>query len=173
MTNFQLRIERLNKLIQTNACDAYIIEDPISLYYLTGIEISTGRLIVHSGGAHLFVDSRYIEVCKKMSPFPVILSDNGLPLSDIFSKLEMKSCQCIGFSSDNTTYARFLHLTTAVDKYNARAEKHLRLKGIDNLVSQLRQVKDVREIALLKDAAKLGSEGFDFVCSILKEGITR
>lgn len=172
MELFIKRLQKLKKLLNYEECESLIIEDPISLYYLTGIEMSAGRLIAHSQGAHLFVDSRYYEICKKIAPFPVVLSDNGLPIKDIFSIAELHLVKFLGFSSENTTYTRFLQLEKALIDFNAENKTQVTLKGIEDPVAKLRTIKDDEEIKILKQAADLGSAGFDFVCSLLKEGVT-
>ena len=62
--NFQERLVRLQHAMREVACDALIVDDKIDLYYLTGLELSAGKLLVHTKGAILIVDSRYIEVCR-------------------------------------------------------------------------------------------------------------
>ena len=70
---FLKRLECLQALLKASHVDACVVEASTDLFYLTGILISTGRLIVHANGARLFVDGRYIEVCNQCSPFPVSL----------------------------------------------------------------------------------------------------
>lgn len=166
------RLNKLQSLLSEKGCDGLIIEDQINLYYLTGLNISSGKLVVHPQGAHLIVDSRYIEMCKNSSPFPVLLAENSQTLYNLFSSPELSSLQCLAFNSDNTTYGAFLQLQKEIEAYNAKTSKNLSLKPIENPTAKLRTIKDPSEISILKEAAKLGSEGFDFICSILKENIT-
>jgi Xaa-Pro aminopeptidase len=168
---YRKRLEQLQHLLSEKGCDGLIIEDQINLYYLTGISLSSGKLMIHAGGAHLIVDNRYLEMCKKASPFPVLLMESGQSLSDLFSLPELASLKSIAFNTDNTTYGGFLQLQKAVSNFNAKTQKGLTLKPIENPVAKLRMVKDVQEIAILREAAKLGSEGFDFVCTLLKENV--
>src|SRR3990167_62183 len=68
------RIQALRKKMREEGVDICFIDNPTDLFYLTGLKMSLGRLIVHSKNAMLFVDGRYIEVAKKQAGVAVALS---------------------------------------------------------------------------------------------------
>lgn len=165
---YKQRLKNLQKLLKENKCDALYIDDSVNLFYLTGIHLSAGVLLAHAKGAFLLVDGRYIEMCKKLSPFPVILTNNFMKtLSELLTKKNIKISR-LGFNSENTSYKNFLALQSCVEPLSSK----MQLLPLDNPVKQLRSIKDKNEIALLKKAAALGSKGFDFACQCLKKGIT-
>jgi Xaa-Pro aminopeptidase len=173
MLIYQKRLERLQNLLKEVPCDGYIVEDPINLFYLTGLNLSTGILFIHAHGAHLLVDSRYYELCKANSPIPVVLTHQQ---EKAFIDL-LKGCakiKTLAFSSDSTSYNRYVELQNCVQEIALRTNnsRQISLTPAINLVKQLRGIKDAEEIVCLRDAASLGTQGFDFVCSLLKEGIT-
>ena len=172
MLIYQKRLEKLQNLLKEISCDGYLIEDPINLYYLTGLNLSTGLLLVHAHGAHLLVDSRYYELCKTHSPIPVILT---LPKERAFIDL-LKGCseiKILAFSSDSTSYQRYMELENCVKETALQSSaRKISLSPAINLVKQLRSIKDPEEIVCLRDAAALGSQGFTFVCSLLRDGIS-
>lgn len=143
---YRKRVEKLQNLVAEQQCDAYIVEDPISLFYLTGIEMSAGRYVVTPQEAHLFVDGRYLELCREIPGLPI--EEGSL---DQYGK--------VGFSKETTTVAR--------------SEK-LGDKGVpfEDLVAKLREIKDETELALLREAGELGSKGYDYLCSLITEGAT-
>jgi Xaa-Pro aminopeptidase len=166
----QYHLERLKKLEQSLeglSCDALLIEDPINLYYLVGIELSEGKILIHKNGSHLIVDSRYYEACLKKSPIPVVLSKVDILIELLRSK-DFSFISKFGFNNEKTTYKRYLELRSILVKTGRKIE----LLPLETPVEKLRIIKDQDEIKTLREAADLGSEGFDFVCSILKEGIT-
>ncbi|MCE5316974.1 MAG: Xaa-Pro peptidase family protein [Parachlamydia sp.] len=154
--NYIDRIQKLKSSLQS--CEAILIEKEVDLFYLTGLKLSSGSLLVHAGGACLLVDGRYYELCRKSSPVEVLLLDHA-PLSKTISQLNIG---LLGFDADATTYQRFIELQAFSQK----------LQPFDNPVKRLRMIKDSEEIALLRQAAALGAEGFDFVASLLREEIT-
>ncbi|EFB42492.1 MULTISPECIES: M24 family metallopeptidase [Parachlamydia] len=155
----------LKKLFSQLPCDALLIEDEINLLYLLGFPISTGTLLLHPENSYLIVDGRYYEQCLKLSPFPVLLAKDevlGTLLSDL------PSIKTLGFSSDQTSYMRFLSFKDLEKKIT----HSLSLVPIDSPLRSLRMIKTPEEMDLLRRAAILGSQGFDYVCRLLKEGIT-
>jgi len=134
----------------------------VNLYYLTGMKLSDGRLLVHEKGAHLFVDGRYYENCQRAKVCTVVRAEPGT-FRDTLDSDDFQFIETLGFDGDNTSYNRYLRL---------REQLSVSLLALDNPVRAMREIKDDGEIALLREAAALGSEGFDFVCSQLREGIT-
>lgn len=172
---YPARLSRLQKLLNELSCDAFLIDDLTNIYYLTGIDLSAGKLLVHSQGAHLVVDNRYLEMCRKTSPFPV-LENNSSNLETLLQQLlsdpAFSFIQMLAFDSENTRYKAFQQLRAGIDAVNAKTGGKRDLVPLDNLVKELRAIKDTMEIDALREAARLGAEGFDFICSILREGMT-
>lgn len=169
--DYLARIHRLQNRLSTIPCDALLIDDAINLYYLTGLELSAGKLLVTKSQATLIVDARYFELCKKSSPFPVVLLENHT-LETLLNSQNPQIKQ-LAFNQTTTSYQNYKQLQTTIHTAQSHRDDHLSIELIptDEPIS-LRQIKDADEIQALKTSATLGSEGFDFVCSILKEGIT-
>lgn len=161
------RIEKVRKRLPELNCDCLLVDDKVNLYYLTGLQLSVGQLIIHTKGANLLVDNRYFELCKKKCPVPVALSSQNA-LKQLFME-ECSFVNSLGFNSETTSYKSFLELKKNNTHINGR---RLSLQPIDNIVKSIRSIKDKEEITLLEEAGILGSFGFDFVCDNLREGIT-
>jgi Xaa-Pro aminopeptidase len=147
------RIDRLRKDLQT---DGFLIVSPVDLYYFSGLELSAGKLLITANEALLLVDGRYIETASQQSPVPVVL-DGQKPFLDA-----ILSVKTIGVDSEKMTIKAWQDL-------NQLAEgKFIPARG---MVSKLRAIKGPEEIQCLKQAAELGSRGFDFVLNHLENGI--
>ncbi|MGA8164966.1 MAG: Xaa-Pro peptidase family protein [Waddliaceae bacterium] len=173
MDLYQQRLGNLQRLLSELSCDALLIEDNINLFYLTGLDLSAGRLLAHGHGAELIVDSRYYEVCKQTSPFPVHLAGTNGAVASLLSSPPFDWVETLGFAIENTTYERFLQLKGEVDSMNKGGKRghSLTLMPVENPAAALRRIKDAAEIQTLREAAQLGSRGFDYVCSLLQEGM--
>lgn len=169
--NYTARLKRLQLHLQKEHCDILLIEDVTNIYYMTGLELSTGKLLVDAEGACLFVDSRYFENCQKQCPFSVILLKEN-SLEDWLC--ERTALSSFGFDSTTTNYLRFLELKKQAKALKDRLKEGqaLKLMALPSPLRMLRCIKDAEEIALLKTAAKLGSEGFDFLCNSLASGVS-
>lgn len=171
MNIFKKRVEQIQKSLIDDGCEGLIIDDQINLYYFTGLLLSAGSLLIHPQGATLIVDSRYYEQCQSNSPFPVELATPSFGVIDLISTEEMREIHHLGFISDQTTYAAFQQFEKKIELLNQNNHP-LALKPVSNLPLKQRAIKDPVEIGMLKDAASLGSEGFDYVKSLLREGIS-
>ncbi len=155
---YNKRIEALQKTNET----ALLIDDPINMYYLTGMELTAGKVLVHKNGAYLIVDSRYFEACSKKSPISVVLSKPDT----VWELLASNGLKKLAFSSEKTSFQQYVELQKTAQI------KNIELIPANRPVETLRLIKDKYEIDLLRDAASVGSAGFDFVCTLLREGIT-
>lgn len=163
------RISHLQNRFIEQHCDAFLVEDPINLLYLTGKNLSLGTLLVTQHGAHLVVDGRYYESCQNQPKCTTVhlLQTGQEPLGTIQSILN--SCHAIGFNAEKTSYKRYSQLNKTSNKTASDTPNWI---PCSDLIREQRAIKDPTEIELLQEAARLGSLGYDFVLSQLKEGIT-
>lgn len=155
--NYKRRIEKIQQAVDSQEVEALLIEQKSDLYYLLGLDLSAGSLIITPSEAHLFVDGRYYQACLEKNPCAVTLSTDTA-LKDY---LKLKRITQLAFDAENTSYQRFLKLETIVPT----------LVSINGPLKRIRAIKEPCEIALLRAAASLGCCGYDFVVSQLKEGI--
>lgn len=166
------RLHRLQEILKKASCDAMIIDDKTNLYYLTGLDLSAGKLLACTKGAYLFVDKRYFELCEKSSPFPVRLIDSP-KFEDQVASSEFGFIFTLAFDSETTSFKAYQQLEKLAKTVSeTRKDTPLSLFPLDAPIKQLRTIKDEEEIKQLRDAASLGSQGYDFLCNLFKEGIT-
>jgi len=158
-TTFNLRMQRLREKLNGSEIDAFIIERPLDLFYFTGLKLSAGKLIVSAKECALLIDGRYLQVAQEKSPYPSFL-DSSDRLLQLCRDQEIKR---LGFDGRYTSYDHFLHLGKL---------KGLTLVPASALYKNIRAVKDASEILKMKKSAALLWEGFEFIVSLLKEGIT-
>jgi len=156
--NIKKRIEKTQKLIVSLGIEALYLDDSIQLYYLTGLHLSAGCLVIWEYETLLLVDNRYSELARQQT----VVTVGELTKNSLKDRLNQKKTSTLGFSSTHTTYKKFQELQ----------ELPLVLKPLEDPLRPLRMIKDPEEIKLLENAAILGSQGFDHVCQILHEGMT-
>jgi Xaa-Pro aminopeptidase len=160
--NYKRRLEQLRLLLASLPCDGLLIEYPVDLLYLTGLELSTGKLLVSCDQAALLVDGRYVEICSRQSLYPVILS-NHETLKEQLSQLQIRR---LGFDQAHCSYQNFLALVQFAK------ELSIEVLPTESATEKLRIIKDEDEIEALRAAAELGCQGFRFAASLLAEGIS-
>lgn len=156
--NYRKRLEKVQHILKTSHCDAFIVDDPINLYYLTGIPMSSGKIVVNTDEAFLLVDNRYYELCKKLSFLTVFLSETT-PLEKVLNRVSN-----LGFDGETMTYQSYKNLEKLL--------KHTTLVSLNNPIQKIRSIKEPEEIEILKEAASLGVEGYRYLESLLRDGIT-
>jgi Xaa-Pro aminopeptidase len=169
--NFKKRLQSLQSLMKDIPVDALLIEESVNLLYLTGLELSSGKLLIGPVTATLIVDGRYLEAAQKKSPIPTVL-DEDHTLKSLFNSESLREIQTLAFDSENTSFQKYVDLQKLIDKINEGRSNPITLVPRESPVKRLRSIKDADEIDLLQKAADLGSEGFAYVCSLLKEGIS-
>ncbi|SCA63704.1 Xaa-Pro dipeptidase [Chlamydiales bacterium SCGC AG-110-P3] len=162
------RIKKLQATLKSHGVDGLIIDDTTDLYYLTGLSLSLGRLLVTQRLARLFVDGRYYETATKQAPCPVTLS----PPTTLFDALEKTKISSLGFDAAITTVQDLSALRKGVARVRRARGSPVTLKPLTAPVAPLRMYKDASELRILRKAARLGNSGFEHVKTLLKEGVT-
>lgn len=146
------RIDKLKKTVTSS--DVLFVDNPIDIFYLTGISLSLGRLVVSQKSASLFVDGRYFGIAKAKAPCDVFLA----------GEIKKNVHGTIGFDSSFISYDGFLDLQKQFPGHQ--------LIPISKPLKNLRMIKDGDEIAKLKKAAHLTRAGYQHIRVLLKEGVT-
>ncbi|MBT3393768.1 MAG: aminopeptidase P family protein [Waddliaceae bacterium] len=160
--NFSARIKKTQNLIEEKGYKALLIEEPLNILYLTGLDISMGQLLIDTSSASILVDSRYYEECKKLGTIDVVATTK----TALVEALTKKSIKSVTVDGATMTYNSFIALEKKL------SSKDITLVAADSPLKELRSIKDAEEIKSLRNSAALAAQGWDYACSILKEGIT-
>ena len=151
------RVKKLQKELVKKKVDALVIQDTTDLFYLTGLELSAGFLLISPKEILLLVDGRYIEAAAK-GPLPSkLVSDEAV--EEFFAK---EKVSLAAFDGQKLSYSKAEELKT----------KHpVTWISLEGVTKRFRMVKSSKELELLANSAALLWEGFLYIESILKEGI--
>jgi len=139
--------------------DSCIIERSVDLFYYTGLKLSAGKLCIASKEAVLFVDGRYLQVAQEQAPMRVLLDEKGA----VAHFFEAHKSRTIVFDGQNTPYDAFV-------RWQGILKATLISKSL--LFKTVRVVKDDAEIDAMEKSARLLWRGFDYILSLLEEGVT-
>ena len=149
------RIDKLKTWMEKEGIDSLLIDDPTDLFYLTGLTLSLGVLLVSEEIA-LFVDGRYIAKAKEKAPCSVY------PIDMLKSKAGGK--KTIAFDSASVSFDQYLELQ--------RIFLDVPLIPLSKPLNALRGIKEPGEIEKLRQAQTLTKEAFEYIKKQLKVGIT-
>lgn len=154
---FLKRVARLWQQLE-DSIEACLIEDPVDLYYLTGLSLSKGSLLLTRKEQLLLVDDRYFQAAIEKA---IVAVEKDVPIAwiEFFARSLFKK---MAFDSEKVCYERYLDL----QKYNKE------FIAYPDLLKSVRAIKDVSEIKKITASTQLLRQGFLHICSLLKEGIT-
>lgn len=153
--------KRTKRLLEKARMEAVVVTAPVDLFYLTGVKLSSGIFLALSEGSVLFVDGRYFEAVKSQTCFDVQLGTFEAMGKWIEGRPHVRQ---VAFDASTTTVAQLDQLKRAASQVEWIAQS--------DLLRSVRAVKDPSELDKLRASARLGSEGFDFLCSRLEVGVT-
>lgn len=147
--------KRLKAVQQMMKGKALWVENPVDIFYLTGVQLSSGIVLVTKSSSRLFVDGRYTEAAKKTSSISVANRDPVM--------IKKNLPKTLYFDQNTISYGRYLDLSKS---YGGK------WMPVDSPIANLRMVKDAGEIKAMKKSSKLLWEGFQFLTKKLKRGMT-
>jgi len=161
--NLKHRIESLRRLFETEKLDGYLVAKEVNLVYFTNY-LSEGKLVVpRDGESVLYVDGRYYEEAKdNVKDIKVELVKKKGTL-DVLVQGRMKDLglKHIGFDSlDISIYLNF-----------SKALGNVEFTPKNEVVMNLRKVKDKQEIECIRKAAELTSEGMRAAIETVRPGL--
>lgn len=137
---------------------ALLLSNLTNIRYLTGVEVSTGFLLVQKKGYKLFVDSRYREMAEKH-----VLKTIQVCSLNTFKKHFTRIRQC-GFEADTVTVSRL-----AQWKRKFKNTKFVQKRGV---VEEFRRSKESDELRRIRKANTITTDILKIIPRALKEGIT-
>jgi len=159
-----MRLAKLRRALAEEGLDALLVSGPENRRYLSGFTGSTGVLLISADAAFLATDFRYIEQAEKQAPaFEVIKIEDQFV--DILPAMVARAgVKKVGFES--------AHLSVA--EYNKWQEvaQDFELVPTENLVEQIRAVKEEAEVEAIRKAVALADAAFLHILNHIQPGMT-
>ncbi|MFO8052763.1 MAG: M24 family metallopeptidase [Candidatus Omnitrophota bacterium] len=160
------RINNLLQAIKKNSLDGFITKNAADINYLTGIDKAEGWLLISANHKLIFFTTRiYAKTTTNLSCLKIVVikKDFKEALVRKVKKLKLKK---IGFSKQKITLANYQKINKAFNL------KNIDLISSRPLISNLRIKKDKSEIKLIKKAASVSLEAFDYAKEIFSQTMT-
>lgn len=162
-----MRLEKLSQLIIEHNADAMILYDESNMHYACGFSKSEGAVIITKDGkGYHIVDSRYTEIALKYaakSNLEVIEINTSFmdEIEKIISKHNIKS---LLFENETISYSKYIQLK--------EKNKNIEFINLSNQLMKLRNIKDIEEIKLIKEANNIAEKSFLELLPEVKAGKT-
>ena len=160
---FSDRLKKLQKDLLANKSTALVVSSAVNIAYLTGYSNFSRHereayLFVTESSVSLFTDGRYIEGVRSILPKGVKVFLH----TELYKKIRASKANLIGVEQ-NFTIAELKRFKKETGKKFVLTEQ---------IVEQLRAVKDSEEIKNIKAACKLTDKTFDMIQKVIKIGVS-
>ncbi len=162
-----MRKNNILKLLENKGADALLLFNESNMHYLCGFSPSEGVILaVKDGSFYHIVDSRYTETAQNYA------KDTGNTVIEINKGFQDKIAELV--KKHNVKKVLFEDETISLHTYNTYKEK---LEGIEFIplgreLMLLRNVKDINEIKLMKQANAIAEKSFIELLNDVKVGKT-
>ena len=158
------RLRTLRAKMQGANIQGMIISNPINIKYFTGIDAEGVFLITRKENVYI-TDGRYIEyVSNTLTPFDEIVVNDIKDVSLEDYENFFLFCESVGFEEKYVTYHDYKEY---MHRYKINS-----LVEAEELIEDLRLVKDDEEIRSIKEACEITDKCFEMLKEYIKPGMT-
>jgi Xaa-Pro aminopeptidase len=158
------RLQKFREQLNNLNLDGMIITNSRNRQYLSGFTGSAGILLISATQAVLITDFRYWQqVSQEVTGFELYKQGPNIWQS-VFQCIAGFQWKQVGFEAAAVTFHEYQLMKKA-------APANLELQPVNDLVEQLRWVKDEVEIEILAEAARITDYAWDKTVKLLKPGV--
>jgi Xaa-Pro aminopeptidase len=155
------RLDAITDALETKGVDGILISDLKNVRYLSGFSGSNGCLLITKDRRFFFTDPRYEEQSMQETTGCEILIEREERPTLIVETARSAGARVMGFES-----------TASYAFYRSLLRRGLVIKAVNNLVEDLRLIKDRRELTLLRKAVERAERSFLEVKPFIKTGVS-
>ncbi|RXI96166.1 aminopeptidase P family protein [Anaerobacillus alkaliphilus] len=158
-----MKLTKVREKLTNLGLEALLITSPYNRRYLSEFTGTAGVLLVSMSDAYVIVDGRYTDQARTQAKEFAVVEHNKNLLEVLASLLETLNIRKLGYEADHTS-------VTQLNTYQKTL--HTELVGTSNIVESLRIIKSEEELVLMRKAAGIAEEAFEYVLGMIKPGIT-
>ena len=162
--------ERLLKLRQKLAekeLDGILISQPENRRYLSGFDGSAGLLLITGSESLLATDFRYTAQARGQSPDFQVVQTKG-ELQEWFPGLVSDpKLRRLGFEAEHLSFATHQRMIEAAKAQSSQ----IQFVPVQDLVEQIRAIKEARELELIAEAVKLADQALEHISNFIRPGM--
>ncbi len=160
-------MEKINNLknFLKSSNEAILISSQENRRYFTAFPSSDGYLIVTKDDAVFFTDSRYIEAAQK----------NSLCKAQLLTRLSVEIKSFFEENKIEKIYTETERLSVALLSQLRKIFSPIKItpsQKLENVINNLRAVKEIEEIKNIKKAQAIAEDAFNHILRFIKPGVT-
>jgi Xaa-Pro aminopeptidase len=159
------RQKKFQQTLHQRKLDGFVITHAANLRYLCGYTGSNGLLLFLDGRQSFFTDGRYTEQAHdEVKGARVVIAPKAL-LTEAAKLVAKKRSATLGFESDLTT-------VMAAEQMRLAVHRQIRWKAMAGLIMKQRMTKDAEELAIIREAVKLGAKAYEKAAKSVHPGVS-
>ena len=160
----QKRINKIREIIKDSDFDSLLIDSDVNRFYITGFTGSSGRVLFTPENQYFITDFRYTEQAGEQTDEFEIIELNKDIIENINDILKEDGTAKLGFEAKSVNYYQY-------GKYKEKLNK-IELVPTEDLIKDLRMIKDASEIELIKKAIDITDKAYDHILEYIEPGMT-
>ena len=160
-----LRIKKIVSGFERNKIDALLVTKDVNISYLTYFSASESWLLILPQKSFYITDFRYLLEAKQGLKGITVKRYSKSIYETVLEIAKVMKLRKIGFDDRHLTVSQYKALSRA-------CLRQVKLIAINNLVENLREVKEPAEIQEIKKALKVHAQTLKFLKGIIKPGIS-
>ncbi len=162
--NLEKRLVSFRNKLAEMQLDGALITKRENYMYLSGFTGTSANLLITANKAYLLTDFRYTEQAGAQAPLFEIVMHKPDINDTIQELLNSENVKALAFEDNEVSYAAFITISNKL--------KNVVLKGIGNVIEEMRCIKDEQEIEIINKAVMIADEALMQVLPLIKPGIT-
>ncbi len=158
------RVRRLRQLLAEAGVDAFLVNAPDNIRYLSGFTGSAGVLLIAPEEALLLTDARYTVQAGAEAPGFELVTVEKSWVESLAEILGDRTYRRVGFTAAHVTHEQFLRMQ--------ELWSGTELKPLKDPAAKLRVVKDEEEIEAIRRAVQMVDAAFPQVLEAIRPGRT-
>ena len=156
------RIKDCAKLLRARNYNSILVSNPANISYLTGFKEGGGYLLVTANEELIyFTNFLYMEAAKKIKVWKLIINDSGKDVFGLIVK-EVKKLRHKKLAFE----AKYLSMREYKPLKRFFLKEAIELLPTQDLIEEIRMVKDKSEISLIKKSIQITKQAIDFADEI-------
>ncbi|MFW6278622.1 MAG: M24 family metallopeptidase [Bacillota bacterium] len=158
------RIDKIRTKLQDEGLEAFLVSSRSNCFYASGFTGTAGTILFTPDNNYFLTDSRYTEQAKQeVAGYEIIEVGNQNRRARFRELLESENVNQLGFEAREISYRKYALLNDELSE--------IELKPVDNLVEDIRIVKEEREIEAIKQAVDIADQAFVHILDFIESGI--
>jgi Xaa-Pro aminopeptidase len=165
----KVRMKSVRDAMKHLKLDGMLLTHPPDLAYLTNFTGDDSVGLISEKDFQLVTDFRYEEqAALEAGWLKVVVRDNKME-DALLKAITAAKCKRIGFEANFTTVGQIDALQRAIEK---DAKEKIELVPLENVMTNIRKVKDDHEIDLIRKSVAVAEEAFEAIREEIKPGQT-